>query len=104
VSILLKNHTGIKAIVHVTGGGLVENIARVLPQPLVPYPIVLESMPPIFQWLAHEGGLSYDTMIRTFNCGIGMVLVAAPETVSSLCQHALHLGEPLIDLGPLHSI
>jgi len=102
VQSLLKKNKGIKAIAHITGGGLTENIPRVLPQNLTPHLVGLNSMPPIFDWLAHEGGLSFETMISTFNCGIGIVLVVDPETVPSLFEHASHLGEYLIDLGYLY--
>lgn len=101
VHTLLRENKGIKALAHITGGGLTENIARVLPQSLTPHLVGLGVMPPIFGWLAHEGRLSFDTMISTFNCGTGMVLVVDPETVPSLCKQASLLGEDLIDLGHL---
>ncbi|XP_078099620.1 trifunctional purine biosynthetic protein adenosine-3 [Sander vitreus] len=69
----------VKAYAHITGGGLLENIPRVLPQELaVDLDASRWSMPPVFSWLQKEGGLSDEEMTRTFNCGLGAVLVVAP--------------------------
>ncbi|XP_061841196.1 trifunctional purine biosynthetic protein adenosine-3 [Nerophis lumbriciformis] len=69
----------VKAYAHITGGGLLENIPRVLPQELaVDIDASRWSIPPVFSWLQKEGGLSEDEMTRTFNCGLGAVLVVAP--------------------------
>ncbi|CAI5638286.1 unnamed protein product [Oreochromis niloticus] len=69
----------VKAYAHITGGGLLENITRVLPQELaVDLDASQWSIPPVFSWLHKEGGLSEEEMARTFNCGLGAVLVVAP--------------------------
>ncbi|KAF0045911.1 hypothetical protein F2P81_002440 [Scophthalmus maximus] len=69
----------VKAYAHITGGGLLENIPRVLPQELaVDLDASRWSLPPVFSWLHKEGGLSEEEMARTFNCGLGAVLVVAP--------------------------
>nr|XP_057908498.1 trifunctional purine biosynthetic protein adenosine-3 isoform X1 [Doryrhamphus excisus]XP_057908499.1 trifunctional purine biosynthetic protein adenosine-3 isoform X2 [Doryrhamphus excisus] len=69
----------VKAYAHITGGGLLENIPRVLPRELaVDLDASRWSIPPVFSWLQKEGGLSEDEMTRTFNCGLGAVLVVAP--------------------------
>uniref|UniRef100_A0A3Q1G6K3 Trifunctional purine biosynthetic protein adenosine-3 n=1 Tax=Acanthochromis polyacanthus TaxID=80966 RepID=A0A3Q1G6K3_9TELE len=69
----------VKAFAHITGGGLLENIPRVLPQELaVDLDASRWSIPAVFSWLHHEGGLSEEEMARTFNCGLGAVLVVAP--------------------------
>uniref|UniRef100_A0A4W6DIH5 Trifunctional purine biosynthetic protein adenosine-3 n=1 Tax=Lates calcarifer TaxID=8187 RepID=A0A4W6DIH5_LATCA len=69
----------VKAYAHITGGGLLENIPRVLPQELaVDLDASRWSIPPVFSWLHKEGGLSEEEMARTFNCGLGAVLVVAP--------------------------
>ncbi|KAG8536663.1 hypothetical protein GDO81_025919 [Engystomops pustulosus] len=66
----------VKAYAHITGGGLLENIPRVLPPSLgVTLDALCWKMPGIFSWLQKEGGLSEEEMCRTFNCGIGAVLV-----------------------------
>uniref|UniRef100_A0A3P8T740 Trifunctional purine biosynthetic protein adenosine-3 n=1 Tax=Amphiprion percula TaxID=161767 RepID=A0A3P8T740_AMPPE len=69
----------VKAFAHITGGGLLENIPRVMPQELaVDLDASRWSIPAVFSWLHHEGGLSEEEMARTFNCGLGAVLVVAP--------------------------
>ncbi|XP_062236515.1 trifunctional purine biosynthetic protein adenosine-3 isoform X1 [Platichthys flesus] len=69
----------VKAYAHITGGGLLENIPRVLPEELaVDLDASQWNIPPVFSWLHREGGLSGDEMGRTFNCGLGAVLVVAP--------------------------
>lgn len=69
----------VKAYAHITGGGLLENIPRVIPQELaVDLDATRWNIPPVFSWLHKEGGLSEEEMARTFNCGLGAVLVVAP--------------------------
>ncbi|KAK5891104.1 hypothetical protein CgunFtcFv8_018395 [Champsocephalus gunnari] len=69
----------VKAYAHITGGGLLENIPRVLPQELaVDLDASRWSLPPVFSWLHKEGRLSEEEMTRTFNCGLGAVLVVSP--------------------------
>jgi phosphoribosylformylglycinamidine cyclo-ligase len=85
---------------HITGGGLAENIIRVVPPELG---ICIDSAnwpePPVFQWLAREGQLARAEMWRTFNCGIGFTLIvpadATDATIAHLARHALpawHIG------------
>ena len=83
----------IKAMAHITGGGLLDNIPRVLPPGLkavlqltdessqLPLPL-----PPVFRWLQSIAHLPQEELLRTFNCGIGMVLVAAPSDVPAIMQ------------------
>ncbi|XP_057188659.1 trifunctional purine biosynthetic protein adenosine-3 [Triplophysa rosa] len=70
----------VKAYAHITGGGLLENIPRVLPPELM---VDLDAsrwrIPPVFSWLQREGGLSEEEMSRTFNCGLGAVLVVSKQ-------------------------
>jgi len=69
-----------KAFAHITGGGLTENIPRVLPDGLgVALDAKAWTLPPVFRWLAETGGLPTEELARTFNCGIGMVAIVAPE-------------------------
>ena len=76
---LLKHHA-IHAIAHITGGGLTENLPRVLPNGTEAH-IKRNSWekPAIFQWLQEQGNVSEDEMLRTFNCGIGMILVVPAQ-------------------------
>jgi phosphoribosylformylglycinamidine cyclo-ligase len=71
-----------KGFAHITGGGLTENIPRVLPEGLgVALDAASWRLPPVFDWLARIGGLPAAELARTFNCGIGMVAVVAPDSV-----------------------
>lgn len=81
----------IKALAHITGGGLTENIPRVLPEGAgVRLNASAWNFPPVFRWLAAEGGVAPAEMARTFNCGLGMVLIvpaAEAEKVSALLTY-----------------
>lgn len=85
---LLKSHgAAIHAMAHVTGGGLTENIIRVIPDGLgLDIDASAWTLPPIFAWLQREGAVTDSEMWRTFNCGIGFVLVAAPDQAVALEQ------------------
>ena len=96
---LLKS-TEIKAMAHITGGGLVENIPRVLPTGLQ---CVLARkswrQPAVFDWLQAEGDIPEAEMLRTFNCGIGYVLVVAPTEAEAAMQHLRASGEICTRIG-----
>ena len=89
---LLKQHK-IPAMAHITGGGLSENIIRVIPEGLGLHveasSIVL---PPVFDWLQREGRVALPEMWRTFNCGIGFVLVVKPAQAGAVSQSLDALG------------
>ena len=97
----LKSTDAIKAMAHITGGGFPDNIPRVLPEGITAH-VNLEAIqvPPVFIWLAKTGGVAQEEMLRTFNCGIGMIVVVdgqkADEAVAALRaagEAALHVGE-----------
>ena len=79
----LKATDAIRALAHITGGGFPENIPRVLPKGLG-VALDLSAIPvlPVFSWLAREGGVAEKEMLRTFNCGIGMVVVVSAPRAS----------------------
>ncbi len=79
----LKATDSIRALAHITGGGFPENIPRVLPKGLG-VALDLSAIPvlPVFGWLSREGGVAEREMLRTFNCGIGMVVVVAASRAS----------------------
>lgn len=83
----ILNGYEIKGISHITGGGLIENVPRMLPEGLSAY-IKKGSWasPPIFQWLQSKGEIEDSEMLRVFNMGIGMVLIADQEQAITLCK------------------
>ncbi len=75
----------IHAMSHITGGGLTENIIRVVPDGLaLDIDATTLALPPVFDWLQREGAVANAEMWRTFNCGIGFVLIVAPEQVGTI--------------------
>ena len=98
----LKNGVPIKALAHITGGGFTENIPRVLPDNLaasIDRSAIVA--PPVFNWLASEGGIETDEMMRTFNCGVGMVLVTSADQKDALIKELEDAGEEPLVLGEL---
>ncbi len=91
---------GIEALAHITGGGLVENLPRVLPEG-VAAEIELGTwpVPAIFSWLAREGGVPSEEMIRTFNCGIGMAVVAKAGNAAQVAAQLVEHGETVHRIG-----
>ncbi len=91
---------GVKALAHITGGGLVENLPRVLPDGLrADIDLSAWSLPPVFAWLAEAGGIAEAEMLRTFNCGIGMVAVVAHERAAPLAALLQEAGTPARVIG-----
>lgn len=90
----------IKALAHITGGGLTGNVPRVLPDHLSAS-IDLDAWQPnpVFQWLKESGKIDDNEMLKTFNCGIGMVLITTPKHKSLLKKSLSDFGEELIELG-----
>lgn len=84
----------VRGFAHITGGGLVENVPRVLDETLAArFDEASLTLPPVFDWLREAGGLSTDEMRRTFNCGIGAVLVVAPEGADAALAALAAAGE-----------
>lgn len=91
---------GVHALAHITGGGLTENLPRVLPEGLgADIDLASWALPPVFAWLANEGGLDQAEMLKTFNAGIGMVLVVAPDQAEALRALLVAAGETVHTLG-----
>jgi phosphoribosylformylglycinamidine cyclo-ligase len=85
---------------HITGGGLYENIPRVLPEGLAAeIDAAAWPLPPVFRWLAGSGGVPDSELARTFNCGIGMMLVAAPGDAEALAALLTEAGEKVYRIG-----
>lgn len=98
----LKAGIGIKALAHITGGGFIDNIPRVLPDTLAA-DIDLDKVvvPKVFGWLAKIGGMTEREMLRTFNCGVGMLCAVAPEDADRLVAHLVERGETATIVGSL---
>jgi phosphoribosylformylglycinamidine cyclo-ligase len=91
---------GVHALAHITGGGLTENLPRVLPEGLGAT-IDLDSwtLPPVFQWLAKTGGMDQAEILKTFNSGMGMILSVEADQADALTQLLTDEGETLTRLG-----
>ena len=96
----LKATPGIKAFAHITGGGLTENVPRVLPEGTAAR-IALDQVPvlPVFRWLAQAGSIAESEMLRTFNCGIGFVMVADARHAGAITNAFVAAGETVVRLG-----
>ena len=100
VAALMASNTHIKGLAHITGGGLTENISRVIPQNLgIRIDLNSYTMPAIFNWLQQQGNVAESEMLRTFNCGVGMTAIVdaseADQTIETIQQSGLkawHLG------------
>jgi phosphoribosylformylglycinamidine cyclo-ligase len=96
----IRETKAVKALAHITGGGFTENIPRVLPSGL-DVVLDLSAVPvlPVFKWLAATGGISTTEMLRTFNCGIGMVVVVEPDLADAAVERLAAHGEKVVRLG-----
>jgi len=90
----------VKAMAHITGGGLLENIPRVLPDGMgVWLGTTGWQAPPVFRWLAEAGNIPPEEMARTFNCGIGLVLIVAAEHAEEVTKTLADSGEQVFRIG-----
>ena len=96
----IRTTGAVKALAHITGGGFPDNIPRVLPKGLGAH-LDLASVPvrPVFKWLAKIGGIAETEMLRTFNCGIGMVAVVAAADARAVVSAFAAAGETVVRLG-----
>lgn len=94
----------VKGLAHITGGGLIENIPRILPHEVM---ALLHKnsweIPPLFHWLQQQGNVAEYEMARVFNCGIGMVIVVAPGNADSAIQILSAEGETVWQIGEIKS-
>ncbi len=91
---------GVHALAHITGGGLTENLPRVLPAGLGgEIDLSAWPLPPVFRWLMEEGGLDQAEMLKTFNAGIGMALIVAPARAPALAALLRDAGERVHEIG-----
>ncbi len=91
---------GVNGLAHITGGGLVENIPRILPNSLgISIDLLSWPIPPIFKWLSKTGGVHPLEMLKTFNCGIGMVAIINPAHKSEIMKILREHNETVFEIG-----
>ncbi len=96
----LKSGDGLNALCHITGGGFPDNIPRVLPDDVgVRLDLNAIAVPPVFGWLARTGGVAEAEMLRTFNCGIGMIVVASAAQADAVMERLRQAGESPVRIG-----
>jgi phosphoribosylformylglycinamidine cyclo-ligase len=96
----LRATSGIKAFAHITGGGFPDNIPRVLPQGLgARIDLAAIAVPPVFKWLAATGHIAETEMLRTFNCGIGLIAVVAASEADAVADALTRAGETVARIG-----
>ncbi len=84
----------IHGLAHITGGGLVENVPRIMPEGLTAQlSYSQDEWPLIFKWLQVQGQVDEAEMLRTFNCGIGMIVVVSPKNADAVVAHCIKAGE-----------
>jgi phosphoribosylformylglycinamidine cyclo-ligase len=100
----LMSAVEVKGMAHITGGGLVENVPRVLRSHLM---AKLDrsawEMPPLFTWLQQHGNVAESEMHRVFNCGIGMVVIVSKDVADQAMAHLRTEGEVVSRIGEIHA-
>ena len=95
---------GVHALAHITGGGLTENLPRVLPEGLGAHiDLSAWDLPPVFRWLAETAGMSEPELLKTFNSGIGMIVVVDPARADALAQLLTDAGETVHRIGTVEA-
>lgn len=95
---------GVHGLAHITGGGLTENLPRVLPEGLsAEIDLSSWALPPVFAWLSQEGGINTLELLKTFNSGIGMVLVVDPDRAGDLSTLLEEAGETVFQIGAVRA-
>ncbi|WBL33915.1 phosphoribosylformylglycinamidine cyclo-ligase [Sinirhodobacter sp. HNIBRBA609] len=91
---------GVHALAHITGGGLTENLPRVLPEGLgATIDLSSWELPPVFRWLADTANMAEPELLKTFNCGIGMIVVVAADRAEALAELLRAQGETVTRIG-----
>jgi len=96
----IRETGAVKGLAHITGGGFTDNIPRVLPKHLgVRIDLTAVPVLPVFKWLAREGNIAELELLRTFNCGIGMIAIVKREQLVDVMDVFTQNGERVVDLG-----
>ena len=92
----------VKGFAHITGGGITENLPRVLPEGVdAEIDLAAWKLPRLFAWLQSLGGIAGHEMLRTFNCGIGMIAIVAAEEADAVVKAFAAAGESAVRIGTL---
>ncbi len=92
----------VKGLAHITGGGLIENPPRAIAEGLVPrFDWNAWALPPVFQWLQETGGVAEHEMRRTFNCGVGLMLIVDPADLPDVLEGLMRAQEEAFVIGEL---
>jgi phosphoribosylformylglycinamidine cyclo-ligase len=98
----LKNAYNVKAISHITGGGLTENIPRIIPSSVS---VVIDrsswELPPLMRLFQQLGDIDDQEMFRVFNCGIGLVLIVPTEQADAVCENVRSQGDEAWIIGTI---
>ena len=96
----IRQTGAVKALAHITGGGFTDNIPRALPKSLgVTVDLPAVDVLPVFRWLATTGGVAVPEMLRTFNCGIGMIAIVTAEKADAVLAVLREQGERAMRIG-----
>jgi len=96
----MRTTKAVKGLAHITGGGFPDNIPRVLPKGLgARIDLAKVPVPPVFKWLASEGRIEQNELLRTFNCGVGMIAIASPKDAGAVTQAFMQAGEAAVAIG-----
>ena len=96
----IRETGAVKGLAHITGGGFTDNIPRVLPRQLgVGIDLARLSVLPVFKWLAEQGGVAELELLRTFNCGVGMIAIVDPGALKDVTEVFAANGESVTNLG-----
>jgi phosphoribosylformylglycinamidine cyclo-ligase len=96
----IRESGAVKGLAHITGGGFTDNIPRVLPKHLgVGIDLAQLQVLPVFKWLAEQGGVAELEMLRTFNCGVGMIVIVKSDAIKQVTDIFAASGETVSVLG-----
>jgi len=98
----IRETKAVKGLAHITGGGFPDNIPRILPEGFgARIDLTRVPVPSVFRWLASAGGIAQNEMLRTFNCGIGMIAVVSRQDVEGVSKALTRAGETVVTLGSI---
>ena len=92
----------VNGICHITGGGIIDNLPRILPKKLgLNFENHNWKLPYIYKWFKNQGDISFDEMLKVFNCGIGMIITCSPKNKKIVLRKLKNKNEPFFNLGKI---